>query len=63
MFSAAKNTGLFCQSDCPAKSPEQDEGLFYKTTKDALMDGYLPCKVCQPMGLAGKAPEYVATLL
>jgi AraC family transcriptional regulator of adaptative response/methylated-DNA-[protein]-cysteine methyltransferase len=62
-YIAVKTTGIFCNPTCTAKIPKQENIVFYKTTKDALMDGYRSCKVCKPMSLSGKAPRDVKILL
>ncbi len=62
-YTAVKTTGIFCNPTCTAKIPKQDNIVFYKTTKDALLDGYRPCKVCKPMTLSDKTPGDVEILL
>jgi len=62
-YAGVKTTGIFCNPTCPAKLPKLENINFYNTGKDALMDGFRPCKVCRPMNIPGKTPENVKVLL
>jgi AraC family transcriptional regulator of adaptative response/methylated-DNA-[protein]-cysteine methyltransferase len=62
-IAAVKTTGIFCRTTCTAKKPKRENVEFFKTTKEAMLKGYRPCKVCRPMERVGETPEHVATLL
>lgn len=58
-----KTTGIFCRPTCTARKPKRENVLFFHTTKEALLDGYRPCKVCKPMEPLGKMPDYIKGLM
>jgi AraC family transcriptional regulator, regulatory protein of adaptative response / methylated-DNA-[protein]-cysteine methyltransferase len=62
-YSADKSTGIFCADGCADHPPGQKHAERYRTTKDALMDGYRPCTVCTPMHVPGETPADVDVLL
>ena len=45
-FAAVKTTGIFCRPTCTARKPKMENVEYFKTTKDAILHGYRPCKVC-----------------
>ena len=63
IYTGVKKTGIFCNPACSTKLPKLKNINYYKTTKDALMDGFRPCKVCMPMNIPKKTPKNVKTLL
>lgn len=58
-FVGVKTTSVFCISTCRARKPKRENVEFYTTFKEALNNGYRPCKVCKPTENANKAPEQV----
>ncbi len=62
-FFAVRTTGIFCRPTCHARTPKRENVAFYETTRDALNDGFRPCKLCNPMKPAGESPEWLAPLL
>ena len=58
-----KTTGIFCRPSCTARKPKRENVLFFNTAKEALLDGYRPCKVCKPMEPLGKTPDYIESLI
>lgn len=60
---AVKTTGIFCRPTCTARKPKMENVEFFATTKDAILHGYRPCKVCTPLKLLGDTPPYIQTLL
>lgn len=54
-----KTTGIFCRPTCTARKPKQENVEFFATTKDAILKGYRPCKICHPMENLGETPEYI----
>jgi AraC family transcriptional regulator of adaptative response/methylated-DNA-[protein]-cysteine methyltransferase len=62
-FVAVKSTGIFCRPSCTARKPRQENIEFYHSTRDALLNGYRPCKVCYPLKDKGVPPEWLQPLL
>ena len=56
---AVTTTGIFCNPSCRAKKPKTENVIFYDTPELAIKNGFRPCKICKPMDLEGKAPDYV----
>ena len=61
-FVAVKTTGIFCRPGCTARMPKQENVEFFYTARDALLHGYRPCKICNPMGLKGEIPDWLKPL-
>lgn len=62
-IAAVKTTGIFCRPVCTARKPKRENVSFYKTTKEAILHGYRPCKVCRPMEKLGHTPDYIKNIL
>ncbi|MCH9024223.1 MAG: methylphosphotriester-DNA--protein-cysteine methyltransferase family protein, partial [candidate division Zixibacteria bacterium] len=62
-IAAVKTTGIFCRPTCRARKPKKHNVEYFRTANEALLRGYRPCKVCTPMSLKGKAPEWVGKVL
>ncbi len=62
-IAAVKTTGIFCRPTCTARKPKAENVEFFNSTKEAILKGYRPCKVCRPMEKAGETPDYIKTLL
>lgn len=58
-YVGVKTTGIFCIATCRARKPKFENVDFYTTIKDALDEGYRPCKICKPTQNAHQAPEEV----
>lgn len=58
-FVGVKTTSVFCIATCRARKPKKENVEFYKSFKDALHNGYRPCKVCKPTENANIAPDQV----
>ncbi len=58
-----KTTGIFCRPTCTARKPKRENVEFFKTTREALMKGYRPCKVCNPLAKLGETPDYINAIL
>ncbi len=58
-FVGVKTTLVFCIATCRARKPKKENVEFFTTFKDALDNGYRPCKVCKPTENANEAPEQV----
>jgi AraC family transcriptional regulator of adaptative response/methylated-DNA-[protein]-cysteine methyltransferase len=62
-IAAVKTTGIFCRPSCTARKPKKENVEFFKNTKEAILHGYRPCKVCNPLELIGETPDYVSSIL
>jgi len=59
-FVGVKTTSVFCIATCRARKPKLENVEFYTSFKEALDNGYRPCKICKPTENANEAPEQVA---
>ncbi len=58
-FTAVKTTGIFCRPSCNARKPKLENVEFLTTTKECILKGYRPCKVCKPLNTLHEIPiEY-----
>lgn len=62
-ITAVKTTGIFCRPTCTARKPKEENVEFYSTTKEAILKGYRPCKVCNPLEMLGTTPDYIKKIL
>ncbi len=62
-FVGVKTTAVFCIATCRARKPKKENVEFFTTFKEALDNGYRPCKVCKPTENANQAPEQVETAI
>ena len=62
-FVAVKTTGIFCRPTCRARRPKRENVEFYPSAREALLDGYRPCKICKPLESLGSAPDYIQKLI
>lgn len=62
-IAAVKTTGIFCRPTCNAKKPKIENVEFFKTTKEAILHGYRPCKVCSPLEKLNETPDYIKNIL
>ena len=58
-FVGIKTTSVFCIATCRARKPKLENVEFYTSFKEALDNGYRPCKICNPTENANEAPEQV----
>ena len=47
-FTAVKTTGIYCRPICPAKTPREDNVLYFASAIEAAIAGYRPCLRCRP---------------
>ena len=52
-------TSIFCIATCRARKPKPENVVFYDSVKDALDNGFRPCKICKPTENAEEAPKPV----
>ena len=62
-IAAVKTTGIFCRPTCTARKPKKENVEFFKNTKEAILHGYRPCKVCSPLEKNGETPSYIKNVL
>lgn len=62
-FAGIKTTGIFCHPTCRARKPKMENCEFYPTAEEALLAGYRPCKICQPLSFPQAIPEEVQLLV
>ncbi len=62
-IAAIKTTGIFCRPSCTAKKPKLENVEFYYSVKEAVQNGYRPCKICNPMEKLGETPDYIKNIL
>lgn len=62
-FVGVKTTGIFCRPTCRARKPKLKNIEFFASTKEALLNGYRPCKICNPLGNNGDSPKWLRPLL
>lgn len=58
-----KTTGIFCRPTCTARKPKFENVEFFTNTKDAMLKGYRPCKVCKPLENPDQTPVEIQKLL
>jgi len=62
-FVGVKTTGIFCRPTCRARKPKAENVEFFSTTRESLLHGYRPCKICDPMGFSGDSPDWMKSVL
>lgn len=62
-FIGVKTTGIFCRPTCNAKKPKFENVEFFQNPKDAILNGYRPCKICEPIKNAGEIPEVIKKII
>ncbi len=58
-YVGVKTTSIFCIANCRARKPKLENVIFYTTFKEALSEGFRPCKICKPTQNANQAPKEV----
>ncbi len=62
-IAGVKTTGIFCRPTCTAKKPKKENVEFFRTTREAILHGYRPCKVCSPLEKVGETPEHIRKII
>jgi AraC family transcriptional regulator, regulatory protein of adaptative response / methylated-DNA-[protein]-cysteine methyltransferase len=62
-YVGVKTTGIFCRPSCTAKKPKFENVEFFNSPKIAMQYGYRPCKLCRPLEVKGKFPEWMKSLM
>jgi AraC family transcriptional regulator of adaptative response/methylated-DNA-[protein]-cysteine methyltransferase len=63
VYDAVKTTGIFCHPSCSARTPKPENVSYYDSTREALQNGFRPCKVCKPMEKLDISPGYITRLI
>lgn len=61
-FAGIKTTGVFCLPTCRARKPKKENVEFFKTAREAMANGYRPCKICRPLENPGETSEEIKSL-
>ncbi|MGO1786032.1 MAG: bifunctional transcriptional activator/DNA repair enzyme AdaA [Sphingobacterium sp.] len=62
-FTAVKTTGIFCRPSCTARKPKIENVEFFHSTKDCILKGYRPCKVCRPLKTLNETPPEIQQII
>jgi AraC family transcriptional regulator, regulatory protein of adaptative response / methylated-DNA-[protein]-cysteine methyltransferase len=62
-FAGIKTTGIFCRPTCRARKPKKENVEFFPTAREALTNGYRPCKICRPLEYPDETLAEIKTLL
>ena len=62
-IAAVKTTGIFCRPTCTARKPKADNVTFFPSSREAIENGYRPCKVCNPLAAIGQTPAYIRSII
>ncbi len=62
-FTAVKTTGIFCRPSCTARKPKRENVEFFTTSKECILSGYRPCKVCRPLETLNETPAIIKEIL
>ncbi|MFA8343714.1 MAG: bifunctional transcriptional activator/DNA repair enzyme AdaA [Rhodothermaceae bacterium] len=62
-YAAIKTTGVFCRPTCFARKPKEENIEYFSTIKEALDNGYRPCKKCTPLLKKGETPDWIKEII
>lgn len=62
-YMGVKTTGIFCRPSCTARKPKMENVEFFQQTKEAILKGYRPCKVCRPLEKLNETPEVIKEVI
>ncbi len=62
-FTAVKTTGIFCRPSCTARKPKRENVEFFTTSRECILRGYRPCKVCRPLEKLNETPVVIKEIL
>ena len=48
-YYGVRTTGIFCKPGCSSRLPRKENVLFFNTAKEAIEEGFRPCKRCNPL--------------
>ncbi len=56
---AIKTTGIFCRPTCTARKPKSENVEYFHNSSEALLHGYRPCRICNPLKYNGEIPDWM----
>ena len=56
VFYGVHSTGIYCRPTCPSRKPSRSQVSYFQTPKEAEIQGFRPCKRCQPQNASAIAP-------
>jgi len=62
-FSANKDDGTFCRTDCSLSTGLQGRTSSFETALEALSAGFRPCKTCKPLKTGLADPPWIEPLM
>ncbi len=62
-FAAVKTTGIFCRPTCRARKPKKENVEFFPSAKEAMANGYRPCKICRPLEYPDETTKEIKSIL
>ena len=62
-FVGVKTTGVFCHATCTARKPLFKNCNFFSSADEALLEGYRPCKICNPLSYPSDIPPEIKLLI
>lgn len=62
-YMAVKTTGIFCRPSCTARKPKPENVEFFNNSRDAILKGYRPCKVCRPLEKLNETPDHIKEIM
>lgn len=57
-----RTTGIFCRPSCTARKPKEANVEYFRDANEAILNGFRPCKVCEPLTALGKIPDWLQPL-
>jgi AraC family transcriptional regulator of adaptative response/methylated-DNA-[protein]-cysteine methyltransferase len=61
-FAAVRTTAVFCRPSCPARKPKPENLEFFESPREAIRQGYRPCRRCRPLEIS-ETPDWMGRLL
>lgn len=62
-YTGVRTTGIFCLPSCPARKPHRENVVFFRSAREAMFDGFRPCKRCRPLARPAEAPQQVLSVV
>lgn len=62
-FVGVKSTGIFCRPTCHARKPKRENVEFFPSAREALLHGYRPCRLCNPLAYQGDIPAWLRPII
>ena len=62
-WAGIKTTGIFCRPACPARKPKRENVTFFTSIRQAMEQGFRPCRKCRPLLRYGDPPVWIREIL